>query len=196
MSSLGDRLTRFGRNTSSALQTISKLVAVVWIVEIVDWAIFSGGLDQYGIIPRQQGGLPGVFLAPLLHGDFNHLMANTVPLLVLGTLVLLVYGGRFLGVTAVIALISGLGTWLIGPANSVHIGASGLIFGYFGFLVVVAYYERSLSSFALAVVVMALYGSIIVGVLPEDGISWQGHLFGLIGGVVAARLFARRPRSR
>lgn len=160
----------------------------MWLFELIDWAMLNGQLDRFGIIPRQNVGLFGIFFAPFLHGGAAHLIANTVPILVLGMLVILSNGHRFILVTALILLISGLGTWLIGPANSVHIGASGLIFGYVGFLVTTAYYERSAASILLAVLVVALYGGIVWGVLPQgNSISWQGHLFGLIGGMLAAR---------
>ena len=163
-------------------------VAVMWLTELVDWALLGGRLDHFGIIPRQTIGLFGIFLAPFLHGGAAHLIANTVPILVLGMLVILSNGHRFVLVTVMIILISGLGTWLIGPANSVHIGASGLIFGYVGFLITTAYYERSAASIILAILVVALYGGIIWGVLPQgNAVSWQGHLFGLIGGMLAAR---------
>ncbi|MEZ4516338.1 MAG: rhomboid family intramembrane serine protease [Chloroflexota bacterium] len=163
-------------------------VAAMWVVELVDWAIFHGRLDSFGIIPRQMSGLIGIPLAPFLHGGSAHLIANTVPILVLGLLVILRNGDRFLLVSIIIIFISGLGTWLIGPSHSVHIGASGLIFGYVGYLVASAYYERSWGAILLAILVIALYGGIIWGVLPQgNGISWQGHFFGLIGGVLAAR---------
>lgn len=168
-------------------------VAVMWLVELADWAFFGGRLDSFGIIPRQTAGLIGIPLAPFLHGGAAHLIANTVPILVLGLLVILRNGHRFLLVTVTIVLISGLGTWLIGPANSVHIGASGLIFGYVGFLITTAYYERSAAAILLAILVVVLYGGIIWGVVPQgNGISWQGHLFGLVGGVLAARWTTER----
>lgn len=163
-------------------------VALIWVIEFFDWLVLGGQLDRLGIVPRQMVGLRGIALAPFLHGGFPHLLANTVPLLVLGLLMLLRNGHRFLLVTMIIVVVSGLGTWLIGPANSVHIGASGLIFGFVGFLVTSAYYERNAASILLAIVVITLYGGVIWGVLPQgNGISWQGHLFGLLGGVLAAR---------
>lgn len=171
-------------------------VAAMWIIEIIDWALFGESLDSLGIIPRQTAGLIGIPFAPLLHGGAAHLIANTVPILVLGMLVILRNGHRFVLVTAIIVFISGFGTWLIGPAGSVHIGASGLIFGYAAFLVTTAYYERSAAAILLAILVLALYGGAIWGVLPQgNGISWQGHLFGLVGGVLAAR-WTTTPRTR
>ena len=172
------------------------MVAFIWLVEIVDSLIFHGALDSFGIRPRTVEGLRGVLFAPMLHSNFSHLMANTIPLLVLGWFVLLRGTKTFVVVTVTVILVSGLGTWLISPTNSIHIGASGLIFGYFGYLLLNSWFERSLASVLWAVLVFLLYGSLIWGVLPQgNGISWQGHLFGFIGGGVAAYLLAKRPLS-
>jgi membrane associated rhomboid family serine protease len=169
-------------------------VAFLWVLEFVDWLIFRGSLNAFGIRPRTVDGLWGIFFAPLLHSNFAHLMANTVPLLILGWFVLLRGGRTFAVVTMVTIVVSGLGTWLIGPVNTIHIGASGLVFGYFGYLIIASYFERSLVSVLWAVLVFFLYGSLLWGVLPQgNGISWQGHLFGFVGGGVAAYLLARRP---
>lgn len=172
------------------------MIVFIWLVEIVDTFVFYGGLDTNGIRPRTFDGLQGILFAPVLHSNFNHLMANTVPLLVLGWFVMLRGFKTFFVVTITVILVSGLGTWLIGPTNSVHIGASGLVFGYFGYLLLNSWFERSLASVLWAVLVFLLYGSLIWGVLPQgNGISWQGHLFGFIGGGVAAYLLAKRPLS-
>ncbi|MBE9077061.1 rhomboid family intramembrane serine protease [Romeria aff. gracilis LEGE 07310] len=168
-------------------------VALLWLVEIIDWVIFGGRLDRYGIRPRQLAGLWGILFAPFLHGNFEHLTANTLPLLVLGWLVMLRETGDWLVVTVLSALVGGLGTWLIGAANTSHIGASGILFGYFGFLLMRGYFERSLVAIAFSILVISLYGGIVWGVLPgQPGISWEGHLFGFIGGALAARLLARQ----
>lgn len=173
---------------------LAAMVALAWFIEAADWLIFRGSLDSLGIVPRTTVGLRGVFLAPLLHSSFAHLLANTVPFVVLGAVVMARAGRRFTIVVLAIVVISGLGVWLLGPARTVHIGASGLIFGFFGYLVVSAYYERSLTSVAIAVMIIVVYGGILLGALPQAGpISWQGHLFGLLGGGVAAYWFASRP---
>lgn len=163
-------------------------IAFLWTLELIDWLIFKGGLNNYGVRPRSIEGLAGIFLAPLLHGSFAHLAANTVPLLVLGWFILSTRKlPNFIIISIITIFVAGLGTWLIAPRASVHIGASGLVFGYFGFLLAIAYFEKSLQAFALAVVVIFLYGSMIFGVLPRnDGISWQSHLFGFFGGGTAA----------
>lgn len=163
-------------------------VLVIWFVELVDWLLFDGYLDRLGIVPRSITGLRGVFFAPFLHGGVPHLLANTIPFLVLGALVMARYHRRFLAISAIVVLVGGLGTWLIGPANSLHIGSSVLIFGYIGFLLAAAWRERSAAAILPAILVMVLYGGVLWGVLPQqNGISWQSHLFGFVGGVVAAR---------
>jgi membrane associated rhomboid family serine protease len=163
------------------------LVLLFWLVEVVDWLVWWYMLDQWGIRPRQVEGLWGVFLAPFLHAGFGHVAANTLPFLVLGWFVLLQGLRPFLLVTITVMLVSGLGTWLVAPVNTVHIGASGLIFGYFGFLLLRGYFERSVPALLGAILVVVLYGGLIWGVLPQGpGISWQGHLFGFVGGGLAA----------
>lgn len=170
------------------LSIIGGFVLLLWALEIVDQLLFSGALDSFGVRPRTVSGLWGILWAPFLHGGFQHLLANTGPILILGSIVMLSRPLRdFFTVTFLVILIGGIGTWLIGPRFSVHLGASGLIFGYFGFLLLSAYFERSCRSIVLAMVVLLLYSGIIWGVLPQGGgISWQTHLFGFIGGGVAA----------
>ena len=170
------------------LSIIGGFVLLLWALEIVDQLLFSGALDSFGVRPRTVSGLWGILWAPFLHGGFQHLLANTGPILILGSIVMLSRPLHdFFTVTFLVILIGGIGTWLIGPRFSVHLGASGLIFGYFGFLLLSAYFERSCRSIVLAMVVLLLYSGIIWGVLPQGGgISWQTHLFGFIGGGVAA----------
>jgi membrane associated rhomboid family serine protease len=175
---------------------LGSVVAVLWAIQIVNAVIFRGGLAIYGIAPRNLVGLRGILFAPLLHGGFGHLMANTLPLITLGWLIMLQDTADFLWVTLIAMVVSGIGTWLVGATTSIHVGASGVIFGYFGFLLARGYFERSVSAIALALIVFALYGSLIWGVLPsQPGVSWEGHLFGFIGGVVGARLLSQRPSS-
>jgi len=170
-------------------------VGLLWAIEIVDSVIFAGALDSFGVRPRSAGGLVGIALAPLLHLGFGHLMANTLPLITLGWLIMLRETRDFIAVTLLSAIVSGLGVWLVGASYSVHIGASGVIFGYFGFLLLRGYFERSLLSIGLSLVVVAVYGGMIWGVFPSGfRISWEGHLFGFLGGVLAARLMSRRAQ--
>lgn len=163
-------------------------VLLIWLLEIVDQLILRHRLNRLGIRPRSQIGLRGILFAPLLHGSWQHLSANTVPLVVLGGLVLLRGMDEFVIVTAAAWLISGVGVWLFASHDSLHIGASGVIFGYFGFLLLRSYFEQDLISGAIAFLVVVLYGPLIWGILPtRRGVSWQGHLFGLVGGGLAAR---------
>ena len=172
------------------------LVFVFWALEIMD-TLFLGiwSLDSYGIRPRQFSSLPNIFSSPFLHGGFAHVGANSVPFLILGALIMWRSKLEFWLVTLWVAIIAGLGIWLTGAANSIHIGASGLVFGYFGFLVLLGWFERSPASIVRALIIAFIYGGLLWGVLPgQEGISWQGHLFGFIGGAVCASWLARRYR--
>lgn len=171
-------------------------VGLMWALELLD--LFLGGwLNRFGIRPHSLIGLRGILFAPFLHGNFFHLIANTVPFVILGWLVMLRRTSDFFTVTAIVMLISGFGTWLFAPPYTNHIGASGVVFGYLGFLLFRGYFERSIGSILTSVVVGILYGGMIWGVLPgQIGISWQGHLFGFIGGIVAARMLSQPKRSR
>lgn len=164
------------------------MTAVMWVQEIVDAAI-GWRLDRFGIRPRQIDGLDGIVLSPFLHGGFQHLISNTVPFLLLGAAIALGGVRRFLGVVLIVGVIAGVGTWLTGPTNSIHIGASGLVFGFLTYLMARGVFARSLLYLLGGVVVFLIYGSVLWGVLPSPGISWQGHLFGALGGVAAAWLF-------
>jgi membrane associated rhomboid family serine protease len=168
-------------------------VATIWVLEVVD--IFLGGaLNRYGILPRNLIGLRGILFAPFLHGNFAHLIANTIPFLTLGWFVMLRETSDFFVVTGITMLVSGLGVWLFGSAG-LHIGASGVVFGYLGFLLARGYFERNIPSILLSVIVGFLYGGAIWGVLPtQPGVSWEGHLFGFIGGVIAARFLSQRKK--
>lgn len=179
-------------------KTIFGVVCLLWVIEIVDAVLFGGGLDQLGIKPRSVPGLWGILFAPFLHGDFAHLISNTIPFVTLSWLIMLRGTEDWFAVSAIAALVSGIGTWLFGAPTSVHIGASGVVFGYFGFLLLRGYFERSLVAIAFSVLVFFMYGGILWGVLPRlDGapISWEGHLFGFIGGVLAAKLMAKPKKA-
>ena len=168
-------------------------VALLWVLEIID-AVSGHALDTFGITPRQFGELRDVVPAAFLHFGFDHLAANSLPLLVMGFLAALSGIRRFLSVVAVITLVSGLGVWLTAPSYSTTAGASGVVFGLFGYLVVRGFVDRRLGDVLVGLLIGAVYGSILWGVLPTaTGVSWQGHLFGLIGGVAAAVAFRRTP---
>lgn len=165
-------------------------VGVLWLSEIID-TVLNNRLDSEGIRPGSTDGLSGILFAPLLHGGFGHLIANTVPLLVLGFLVLLSGLRQWVAVTAAVWLIGGVGTWLFGGAGTVHIGASGLVFGWLAYLIVRGFFNRQPTQILVGIAVFLMYGGALWGVLPgQPGISWQGHLFGAVGGVVVAWLLA------
>ena len=192
------------RERLGALLLLLIFVAAIWVVSLVNGLLFDGGLNRYGLSPLAlpyRGlsnlelsvsyavvSLRGILLSPLLHGSFSHLLSNTLPLLVLGGFVALRGARTLTGVSLFVVVLGGLLVWLVGrPA--VHIGASGLVFGYFGYLLAQGWFERSFASILVAVIVVILYGGMILGVLPQGGfISWEGHLFGLIAGVLAARM--------
>ncbi|MFN6235162.1 rhomboid family intramembrane serine protease [Microcystis sp.] len=174
---------------------LATFVAIFWLLEILDQFVFRGSLDIFGIIPHQVIGLRGILFAPFLHRDFPHLIANTVPFLILGWLVMLQETSDFFIVTGLTMLVGGLGVWLFAAPGSIHIGASILIFGYLGFLLLRGYFQRNIPSILLSILVFLLYGGTIWGVLPSrPGISWQGHLFGFLGGVLAAKLIATEKK--
>jgi membrane associated rhomboid family serine protease len=167
-------------------------VVLLWVIEIVD-AARGNDLDQYGVQPRESEGLFGILFAPLLHGGWDHLTANTVPALVLAFLVLVSGIARGLLVTAVIWLVGGIGVWLVASENTVHLGASVLIFGWLVYLMIRGIFTRRAGEIILGMVLFFMYGGLLFGVLPgQPGISWQGHLFGAIGGALAAWLVSER----
>jgi len=170
-------------------------IAIMWILEIIDLFFLRGRLNAYGIRPHTIIGLRGILFAPFLHAGLGHLIANTIPFLTLGWLIMLRETSDFFIVTAITTLVSGLGVWLFGNPYSVHIGASGVVFGYLGFLLLRGYFERSFIAIALSLIVGFFYSGVIWGILPtQRGISWEGHLFGFIGGILAARLLSRRKK--
>jgi membrane associated rhomboid family serine protease len=166
---------------------------VLWTVFLV--TVVSGGKPlALGIIPRTTIGLRGILFGPFLHANATHLITNSIGFLMLGWLVMLRDLRHFLIITFVAMLSSGLTAWLLGPSDSVHIGASGVIFGYLGFLMLSGWYTRSVGSIVLSVLVTLVWGSVVFGVLPgEAGISWQAHLGGFVGGVLAARAYRTQP---
>ncbi len=177
----------------AAATWMALLVAFLWLLEGVDQAN-GHALDEYGIRPRSRDGLWEVFTAPFLHGSWAHLVSNTVPFFVLGVMVLLDGWRRWLGTTVIIVLVSGATVWLISPPGSVTLGASGVVFGWLAYLIARGFYTRAPGQIALGVVVLFFYGGALLGVLPTDsGISWQAHLGGAIGGIIAASRQRGRP---
>jgi membrane associated rhomboid family serine protease len=170
---------------------VAAMAAVMWLVEVYD--AVGGDPDSAGIRPRNPDGLVGVATSPFLHGSWAHLIGNTIPFLILGMAIAV--GGlvRVAKVTAIVAVVGGLGTWLTAPSNTVVIGASGVIFGYATYLIARGAYTHRGLHVVGGLVVLAVYGTtLLFGLVPTPGVSWQAHLFGGIGGVVAARVLHRR----
>jgi len=183
---------RLGADRTNALLLVVAMVALMWLTEIVDQIGFND-LDNYGIHPRDAGGLPEILSAPFLHVGFGHLISNTVPFVVMGAAIAL--GGlvRVALVTLVVTLVSGFGTWLVASSNSVHLGASGVVFGYATYLIARGLFSRRLTELGVGALVVGIWGfGLLQGLLPQERISWQAHLFGAIGGVIAAVLFSKR----
>jgi membrane associated rhomboid family serine protease len=192
---------RLSSDRIDALKLVLAMVAVMWVTEVVD--IASGHrLDEYGIHPRDVDGLPEIVSAPFLHVGFGHLISNTIPFAIMGCAIALGGLARVAIVTIVVGVVSGLGTWLIASPNTVHLGASGLVFGYATYLASRGLLSKRLTELAVGALVVAVWGfGLLQGLLPQERISWQAHLFGAIGGVMAAFALARRserarPRLR
>lgn len=167
-------------------------VALLYLIEVVD-TLASGRLERNGVQPRELGGLDGIVFAPLLHGGWGHLIGNTVPLLVLGFLIALSGVRTWLQVTAIVWIVGGAGVWLFGGHHTNHIGASGIVFGWLAYLIARGVFNRSLGQIALGMVVFMVYGGVLWGVLPgRPGVSWEGHLFGMLAGALAAWLLSER----
>ena len=183
------------KSTAQEGKTLLTVVGIFWIIEIIDSVFFQGNLDRLGIQPRNLVGLRGIIFAPFLHGGFGHLIANTIPFITLGWLTMIQETSDFYVVSILAAIIGGIGVWLFAGAGSIHIGASILIYGYLGFLLFRGFFQKNLPSILVSVIVFFLYGGLIFGVLPSQmGVSWQGHLFGFIGGIIAAFAIAKEKK--
>lgn len=168
---------------------VALLAAVMWVEQIV--SVIPGthfDFNRWGIEPRRLHGLPGIVLAPFLHVGFGHLIGNTIPFLVLGGIIAVSGVKRYLEVTVLIALMSGAALWLLGPSNQYVVGASGVVFGYFTYLMARGFFDRRVTYIVIGAIVGVVYGSILWGLLPHPGISWQDHVFGALAGVATAYL--------
>lgn len=198
-----DRQSRGSARRRTQLEGIQLLVAIValmWVVEAIN-AIDSYRLDTDGIYPRNFSHIWGIFTAPFIHANFSpHLLDNTIPLVFMGLFIALQGARRLALVTLIVVVVGGLGTWLIAPAHTVTIGASGVVFGYATYLFTRGFFNRSLLELLVGIVVGVVWGgALVASIVPHTGISWQGHLCGAIGGVVAAWVMrndgqARKPR--
>lgn len=180
------------RRPVRAAIVIAAFTALLYLVEFVDLVILHGGLNNDGIRPRTLAGLGGVLWSPFLHENWGHLAANTVPILVFGFLAMAGGMAQFVSVTVLVWLVSGLGVWATAGSNTITIGASGIAFGWLAFLLVRAVFNRAFGQLLVALVLLFYWGSILWGLIPgQPDISWQGHMFGAIGGVLAAFLATR-----
>lgn len=179
-----------------AAALLTALLACCALVLLAD-VVAGGALAAYGVQPRTTSGLRGILFAPFLHGSWAHLAANSLPFVVLGGLVLLQDVRRFVTVTLFAMLGAGLTAWLLGAPRSVHIGASGVVFGYLGFLLAHGWFAKRLGTALLSVAVAFVWGGLVFGVLPgQPGVSWQSHAGGFVGGLYAARQAGRPGRRR
>jgi membrane associated rhomboid family serine protease len=187
----------FYASIGRAFVLMCAVIPVLFLIEVLNWTSGYNLVAASGIEPRQVAGLDGVLFAPFLHWGFGHLYANSIPLILLGTFVLAAGVRRFLWSTAVIMVVAGLGVWFLG-ADGTHAGASGVIFGYLGLLLTRGIVERSWWNAAVAVLIGLLYWWQLAGILPseDENISTMGHLFGFVGGVLAAIVFRRRRPKR
>ena len=185
-------------NFRLALKIALGFVALIWLIDIVNWAL-ALELQRFGVRPRQLAGLPGILLAPLLHGGPVHLVANSLPLLVLGTGVLYLYPNSALTVLPAVYLGPGIAVWLFG-AGGVHVGSSGLVYGLASYVFVAGVIRLDRRAIAAALLVSFLYGSLVWGVLPiQPGVSWQTHLAAALIGLalaIALRRLDIPPRKR
>jgi membrane associated rhomboid family serine protease len=175
----------------SRFTPILALVTLCWVVFVVNNMLFHTELNQYGIIPRQVNSLPGILFAPFLHSSLSHITANSLPLLILGAILCARSKGEFIVVSLCGILLGGGLTWLF-ARHAAHIGASGLVFCYFGYLSSLAYFRRNIGTLLLSVICIVAYGGMIRGILPTSAaVSWEGHLAGLLTGIGAAWFMAR-----
>jgi membrane associated rhomboid family serine protease len=171
------------------------VIGAVWLVFVLNHGLCGGQLTAHGIVPRHLASLPGILWAPFLHVSYQHLAANTLPLLILGGVLCARSPREFIQVTVLGTILSGTLTWLL-ARNACHVGASGLIFCYFGFLASRAWFERTFGTLCLSLLCLVFYGGMVAGVLPRaDGVSWESHAAGLVTGVALAKLLPRRPRN-
>jgi len=190
------------RKFRDALIVMGVFLAVIWVLQVANWADGYRLDTEFGILPEHVSRLGDIFTAPFLHFSWQHIEGNSVPLFVLGVLAAYRSIGRFLLVSLIVILTSGMAVWLFQPSNELTVGASGLIFGYFGYVLVRGFFDRSLVDIGIGLAAGVLYWTILQVAVPgTPGVSWIGHLGGLVGGVLAAWLLRsapplRRPKPR
>ncbi len=183
--------SRWSRGVVLAVSTLAVVVVAWWSIELVDTYVLDDRLQGNGIVPRERRGLDGILWAPFLHSDVGHLISNTFPFLVLSGLIMIRGFWRWVMITVIGLIGGGLLTWVFGGSGN-HIGASGVIFAYFGALLGAAFFERRPAALAPALVALMLYTTMLIGLVPQDRISWEGHLAGFVCGIAASKLLAQR----
>ena len=169
------------------------LISFLWMVFLLDTLLFRGGLSRNGIHPREFSHLPGILFSPFLHGTLKHIFGNSVGIVLLGSFILLRSISKFMVVSIISILISGTGIWVIGGGHTNHIGFSGVIFGYLGYLLFTGVFDKKIGSLLITAVSAILYGGMIFGVLPtQPGVSWEAHFFGFGGGVLSAFVLSKK----
>jgi membrane associated rhomboid family serine protease len=182
------------------LRILFTLLMFMWLVFMVNETFVKteadpGGLNNLGIQPLNKMGLWGILFSPFLHVNTLHILGNTIPYLIFGSLIVMRSANDFVRVSIISALVAGLGVWVVGQPGSIHVGASGMIFGYFAFLLSYGWYARKFFYVLLSIIIALLFGGMLQGIVPQGkGISWEGHLFGFVGGLMAARGMADREQ--
>src|ERR1700757_2346125 len=177
------------RKFRDALIVMGAFLAVIWILQVFNWADGYRLDTEFGILPEHVSRLGDIFTAPFLHFSWQHIEGNSVPFFVLGVLAAYRSIARFLLLTLIVAVTSGLAVWLFQSSNELTVGASGLIFGYFGYVLVLGFFDRNLVDIGVGLVAGVLYWTILEVAIPgTPGVSWIGHIGGLVGGVLAAWL--------
>ncbi len=177
------------RNIWDSFKVLLGIVALLWVILVAGMIL---PLNEYGIRPRTLAGLSGILFAPFIHSGIDHLVANSVSLIILGSVFLSLERKLSVYLLLQIMILGGLGTWLIGRSNYVHIGASGIIYGILGYLLTIGIFKRSFGTIAVSLAVFFLYGGAVWGIFPSGGfVSWESHLCGLIAGIITARMNAR-----
>jgi len=182
-------------NLKSSFKIIIYVIISLWIILIISYIFPS--IKQFGIRPRVLIGLIGIIFSPILHNSFNHLLANSISLLVLGSIFLMFERKLSLLILINIIIIGGIGTWLIGRSNFVHIGASGVIYGIIGYLLSLGLFKKNLKAIFISIVVFILFGGAIWGIIPVGNtiLSWESHLCGFLAGILTAGMFSKTGKS-
>ena len=192
MSATTARRHFLGEELYEGTLVVGLLVAAMWVVEIIN-SLASQRLDGDGIIARRLSGLPGILSAPFLHESFSHLLSNTIPFIILGLVIALEGPARVIVVTVIAALVSGLGAWALSASGTDTIGASGIVFGFATFLIARGFFTRKALALVIGALVVVLFGgALLLSIAPQRGVSWQDHVFGAIGGVLAAAIVRDR----